>query len=76
MSKRDSVADGYEFKIGETLKVRSGFKIRASETSLESLYAVDMKEAQDFDLVDTSSAASLISFASLLFAISATSLAF
>ena len=40
-SSRTTPAAGHDYKIGDTVKIRSGFKIRASGTAIESLYAKD-----------------------------------
>lgn len=55
-SDRKDVEDAYDFKIGEKLKLRTGYKIRESKTAVESLYSYDMSQFSEFTLADTSSA--------------------
>ena len=41
MSSRSDTSDGYAFKINDKIKVKQGYKIRASGSDLESLFAAD-----------------------------------
>lgn len=41
MSSRSDTAAGYGFKINDKIKVKQGYKIRASGSDLESLFAAD-----------------------------------
>ena len=49
ISSRSEAEDGYRYAMGSTIKVKAGYKIRASETATTSLYAVDSL-LTDFEL--------------------------
>jgi len=41
MSSRSDTAAGYSFKINDKIKIKQGYKIRASDADKESLFAAD-----------------------------------
>ena len=63
-SSRTDTAEGFAYKIGETVKIGSGFKVRASATSESSLFASD-SAPKDFKLLDMASASAISAVAVL-----------
>jgi len=67
-SSRSDTAPGHGYKIGDTIKIRSGYKIRASKEAKESLFAKD-DVVQEFTLLETAGAAALTLMGSALLAL-------
>ena len=64
-SARTTTATNHDYKVGTTMKVRGGYKIRSAKDSTTSLFAKD-NEAQDFTLVIADGANYLLSSASAI----------